>query len=165
MSSTMSARSPLNSVLSSTGADSTISKGSCERKYAAVPELAVQVDALAAQQAYQAGRDRQAEARAADAVRVLELGEGLEDCRVMAGCDAWPRVGDTEVQAALAAVRQVVDADADLDLALLGVLDRVGKQVAEHLPQAQRVADHDRGHAGFDLADSARSSWSRRARR
>jgi len=44
------------------------------------------------------------------------------------------------VQAALA-VAQVVEADADLDFALVGVLDRVRQQVAEHLAQAQRVAD------------------------
>ena len=49
-------------------------------------------------------------------------------------------------------MRKVVDPDADLDFAVLGVLDRVGEQVAKHLPQAQRVADHDRGHAWFDLA-------------
>jgi hypothetical protein len=66
--------------------------------------------------------------------------------------NAWSGVRDAEVQAAVPVAR-VVEPDADLHLALLGVLDGVREQVAQHLAQPQHVADDHARHGRFDAAD------------
>jgi len=69
--------------------------------------------------------------------RVGDARTGVPECR--SGCGT--------------AVAQVVEPDADLDLAALGVLDRVRQQVAEHLAQPQRIAHHHARHGWLDAAD------------
>src|SRR5690606_37833794 len=111
-----------------------------------------QVDAFAAHQLHEASGDREAEARADLARAVVELVERLEHAAVLGVGDARAGVADAEVQAALA-VPDVVEADADLDLAALGVLHGVRQQVAQPLAQAQRVAHHHARHRALDAAD------------
>ena len=66
--------------------------------------------------------------------------------------DARAGVGDAEKQPALV-VAHVVESDAHLHFTSLGVLDGIREQVAEHLAQAQQVADHAGRHGGLDPAD------------
>ena len=83
--------------------------------------------------------ERQAEPRAADLARVrgVDAEEAREDVRLLAGGDAEAGVGHLDAREALAGRRR------DRHGAAGGrVLDGVGEQVGDHLPDAVAVADH-----------------------
>ena len=134
---------------SGAGAASLTSNGSANENELPCPGLLLKSIFSPAHQLHEARRDRQPEPGTADALRVAELREGLEDRGLLRFGNARTRVGHAEMQAALVAVHRV-ETDAYLDLAFLRVLDRVRHQVADHLAQAQHVA-LDRGrHGRFD---------------
>ncbi len=97
--------------------------------------------------------DRQAEAGAAEFARRRSIGlaERLEDRRLLVGGHADAGIGHRKMQErALAAAHVLVDFDQDVPA--VGELDRVAHQVAEHLSQANRIADDAFGHVRVDVS-------------
>ena len=98
-------------------------------------------------------RDRQPEARAAEAARraSVRLGEALEDRgeALLGDADAGVLHLDAHRHPIPIALRLLRDAR---DLAALGELDRVADQVDEHLAQAHRIGAEDRpgDHPGVE---------------
>ena len=113
------------------------------------PSPGVDCDAdLAAEQARDLARDRQAQAGAAVLARRRAVGllEGLEDQRA-----ACPRGMPTPVSMTANAEAPVLRrADAQRHRALVGELERVGEQVAQHLLQALLVGDERRRQLAVD---------------
>ena len=108
----------------------------------------------AAHQLDQPQRNRQPEARAAEAARrrAVGLGEGLEDVLLLVGGNADAGIADAEVQertAGVVGIRRGVDAQHDF--ALVRELDGVAEDVQEHLAQSAGVADEVGRHVGRDV--------------
>ena len=121
-----------------------------EPETAATPGFAVAAD-LAIHQLDQALADRQAQAHAAmlARIRLVHLGERIEQPRQDLRIDADAGVAHFETQAHR--IRVGIDqTDFDHDLAALGELERVRHQVDQQLLQSRRSAPQCARHVGFD---------------
>ncbi len=100
------------------------------------------------------GGDRQAQPGAAVAPRgrSVDLGERLEDQRLLLRRNPDPRVNDVEPQNEPVAAT-ILHPDPHRHLAAFGELDRVPDQVDQHLAQAARVAHETFGDLGVDPVD------------
>ena len=128
-------------------------EGDGEMKRAAGARLALDPEP-SAHQPHERGRDRQAEAGAAEPARrrSVRLTEGFEDGVVLLRRDADAGVGDAEVQLRAALGARVLP-DGDEDVAALGELERVADQVRQDLLNPRRVADDAGRHVRVDVAN------------
>jgi hypothetical protein len=93
--------------------------------------------------------------------RAVGLRKGLEQGLVLVGRDADATVAHREVQHARGRRRRTARPHRDRQMRhAFGELQGIAHQVVQHLPQAQRVAEHPARHAGRDVdASSARPFW------
>ena len=89
--------------------------------------------------------------------------EGLEQARLSLRRNPDARVLDFETQGFVLAFA-IHQADAQLDMALLGELDRVADEIAQDLPEAKPVHHHRRADLGVDMVAQLKALAARTAR-
>ena len=107
----------------------------------------------AAHALHQALADGESQTGAAEAARhaAVALGEGLEHRRLLLQWDADAGVAHREAQPQ--AIFLPVGGAAQLDLAALGELERVGQQVDQDLAQPRRIAEHASRHLAVGVEE------------